>query len=182
MSLIDSLRKASGPVKWRPEILMDPPKPQPMHGVSPRTVLGRVWWEQTRKAAYGNMAHHCAACGIWKGQAKGRRWLEGHERYRIDYLLGTLEYVETVPLCHYCHNYVHPGRLQALLDQGKITWTKYKTVVQHGDEVLRRAGLKKPEPYQGPMVDWKDWRLVVDGKEYRPKFKSERSWNKEYGG
>jgi hypothetical protein len=89
-------------------------------------------------------------------------------------------YVEAVPLCHFCHNYIHQGRLQALLDKHKITQQRFVAIIQHGERVLAKAGLRKPPPYKGPMVEWKKWRLVVNGRMYKPKYPSEKAWTKHF--
>lgn len=169
--------KIETPRLWgrQPSILVSGNIPKPMHGMAPRVVLGAKWWNKTRKLAYRSTNFHCQACAVYKLDAP-LRWLEGHELYSFDYLLGRMTYVRTVPLCHYCHNYVHSGRLQALLDQGKIPQSKYAAIIQHGDRVLAAARLRKPEPYSGPFADWGDWRLIVYGREYAGKFKSIEDW------
>ena len=100
-------------------------------------------------------------------------------------------YLETVALCHYCHNYIHNGRLLSLLSKGKLRPSKYAAVIQHGDRVLSAAGLFREtyEDREQAIIDlllndkiaaWKDWRLVLFGKEYKPKFKSEAMWRKAF--
>ncbi len=160
------LRRRAKQFKPKPSLLLCPRVPEPLHGVNPRTILGARWWNETRKAAYRATSFHCAACGVWKHRAIFRQWLEGHERYDIDYLLGRMAYIETVALCHACHSYIHRGRLDALLSEGKISHGKYIAVVQHGDRVLLEANLGRVE-YVGPTADWEDWRLIIDGVEYR---------------
>jgi hypothetical protein len=150
--------------------------PKPLHGVAPRVILGSAWWDKTRKEAYRSTFYHCIACGVYKHQARFRKWLEGHELYTVDYLIGRSYYLETVPLCHCCHNYIHSGRLQSLLEQNEISIKKYVAIQQHGDAVLEQAGLSKPPVYNGPFAPWEDWRLVLDGKEYGPKYKNEKEW------
>ena len=188
MTLEDRLRRSGevvrkvAKVEWtrRPEVLMCPQIPKPMHGVAPREILGQRWWDQTRQAAYRSTAFHCLACGTWKGVAEYRRWLEGHEWYEIDYCRGRMTYVECIPLCHLCHSYIHVGRLQALLEKGEIHQAKYVAVLQHGDRVLREAGLRRPTPYDGPCAEWGRWRLVLEGKEYPPKFETFEAWQKYF--
>lgn len=165
--------------KWKADagLLHQPQIPKPMHGVSPRTVLGQAWWNKERRAAYASTDFHCLACGVFKFNAKVKQHLEGHECYLIDYELGRMEYERTVPLCHLCHSYIHRGRLQMLVDSRKITHAKYQTVVHHGESVLTRAGLSTVKPvYNGPIAEWSDWRLVIGGDEYPPKFKTEQDW------
>lgn len=160
-------------VRWerRPEVLLLPPIPEPMHGMAPRVILGVNWWNKTRLLAYKSTGYHCVACGVFKTEAKSRRWLEGHECYETDYLLGRMVYVETVPLCHYCHNFCHPGRMRALLECNGMTHSKYAAIMQHGAAVLKAARLEKPpfgqviETYTDP----EDWRLVIEGIEYSRK-------------
>lgn len=188
MSLAAKIRKAIGrkkPITWerRPEILLCHNIPKPMHGLAPRVILGPVWWEQTRQAAYRSTAYHCVACGVYKYRARFRQWLEAHEVYDIDYLLGRMTFVEVVPLCHCCHNFIHSGRLAALLEEGKISHRKYAVILQLGEQVLREAGLRLPfKAHDGPTADWSDWRLVLFDTEYLPRYHSFNEWKKEYDG
>lgn len=147
-----------------------------MHRLVPRSILGAKWWAETRQKAFESTDNHCVACGIHKSCAQFHKWLEGHEVYTTDYVQGRLVYVETVPLCHACHNYIHSGRLKALLDQGKISHQRYAAIIQHGDRILERAGLRKPLPYDGRCAEWSRWRLVLNGKHYPPLFKSIEEW------
>lgn len=173
-------------VKRKPELLLCPNIPKPMHGLAPRVVLGQSWWDKTRREAYKSNLYHCLACGVYKYKARYRQWLEGHEIYETDYLLGRHYYVETVPLCHLCHNYIHSGRLEALREEGRITHTKYRAVVEHGDSILDAAGLPRPKPYEGPTADWEDWRLIVEvegrTKEFEPLYKTFDEWRKAHRG
>ena len=169
-------------VKFRPQILLCPQIPKPMHGTAPRVVLGQQWWDLTRREAYRSTSYHCLACGINQGECPERRLLEGHELYDIQYAIGRLNYIETVPLCHYCHNYIHAGRTMALMEQGVYTARKAAAIMNHGDKVLFEAGLSKLPPYTGPMAWWGDWRLVVFGQLYEPIYKTEAEWKAHYGG
>lgn len=166
------------PRKWslRPEVLLSVNIPKPMHGTAPRAVLGQSWWDKERKAAYKSTDFHCVACGVAKHKARNRQWLEGHELYEVDYVKGTMKYLETIPLCHFCHNFIHSGRMKALLDSGKLHQAKYAAIVQHGDRVLAAAGLKRLTPYEGSFAGWSSWRLVIGRKKYKGLFKNEAEW------
>lgn len=185
--IADMLKKATKsnkPVKrefelW-PEVLLCPNIPMPLHGVAPRVVLGRKWWDRIRKEAYRSTGYHCIACGIHKTQAKVVQWLEAHEVYEIDYTAGRMKYIRTVPLCHFCHNYIHDGRLQILLQARKITHQRYAAIIQHGDAVLKAAGLSKlPKRQredkvkalarQGKLASWDDWRMTYGKRVFKPK-------------
>lgn len=181
MGLTDRLRRVKRP-EWRrrPEVLLCGNVPQPMHGTAPRVILGQKWWDATRQAAYRATDYHCVACGVWKHHARFRQWLEGHELYAVDYVLGRMEYIETVALCHCCHNYIHSGRLEALLEKGQVTQAKYTAIIQHGEAVLDGAGLGRPATYNGFMAPWGQWRLVLFGEEYPPRY-TEAQWRKKYG-
>lgn len=180
-------------VVWvrRPEVLLSKQIPKPLHSVNPRSILGRKWWDKTRKESYASTNFHCISCGVAKEMAKSRAWLESHELYSIDYKKGRMTYLEAVPLCHLCHNYCHPGRLRMLLDKGEIHHSKYVMVITHGDRVLAEAGLSRDSiqvaeakllklEQQGKIAKWADWRLVIDGKEYEPLYKSYAEWEQSF--
>ena len=160
----------------RPEVLLHPNVPKPLHGVAPRVILGRAWWDATRQAAYESTDFHCVACGVHKTCAAFYPWLEGHELYEIDYRRGRMTYVETVPLCHACHSFIHCGRLKALFDKGEVTKVKFSAVMVHGQRVLREAGIKPRQDDEVKMAAWSKWRLVLNGESYPPKFKSYKEW------
>lgn len=169
-----------------PVLLLSKNVPMPLHEVAPRTVLGINWWNKERRAAYASTLFRCLACGVPKYLAEYHSWLEGHETYDINYEKGTARYLRAVPLCHYCHNYIHDGRLQAILDKGEIHHAKYAKIIQHGDRVLAEVGLKRPSLEErardfaktvgAKIAKWEDWRLVIGRKTYRPKFKSYAEW------
>lgn len=172
----------------KPELLLAPNIPYPLHEVAPRTVLGPTWWNKERKAAYASTSFRCLACGVPKYCASYHQWLEGHETYQIDYAKGTATYLRTVPLCHFCHSYIHDGRLEILLAEGEIHHAKYVNIILHGDKVLADAGLRKPSREQRAnnfakmvsgglkLAKWEDWRLVIGKKTYRPKYKTYKDW------
>jgi hypothetical protein len=68
-----------------------------------------------------------------------------------------------------------------MLDKGGIDQKKFTRVMLYGDRVLREASMKRPEPYSGPVAEWKNWRMVLNGKEYKPVFKSYEAWLKKFG-
>ena len=160
----------------RPEVLLCPNIPKMMHGIAPRVVLGQKWWDMTRKAAYASTSFCCVACGVWKHDAQYRSWLEGHEWFSVDYKAGRVTYIECVPLCHFCHNAIHSGRLAALLEKGQITHQKYAAILQHKERILKEAGLVVPPDYIGPLAPWGSWRMVLFGKEYPPLYKTREEW------
>lgn len=177
------------PKIWKPELLLLSNIPKPLHQVNPRTILGSSWWNATRKAAYASTNFHCLACGVHKTKAKYHQWLEGHEVYEINYKAGTSTYRYTAPLCHFCHNFIHDGRLENLLQQGKIHHHKYAAILKHGSEILKRAKLTKESRAErerkfalletkGEVAAWSEWRLILNDVAYPPKFKSLEEWKK----
>lgn len=166
----------------RPVLLLHPNIPKPLHGLAPRELLGREWWDRERKAAYKRSHYTCAACGVPKEEARYHQWLEAHEIYDINYPLGRSVFIETVALCHSCHNFIHSGRMQILRDKNdpSMPRKKFLDIIHRGNALLVKAGLRK-NPYIGKSAPWHKWRLVINGTEYKPKFKSFKSWAKHYG-
>ncbi len=157
-----------------PEILMHPNIPKPLHEVNPRNIMGQAAWDVIRKEAYASTNYHCIACGVHKSEAKGR-----------------VEIDRIIPLCHYCHNFIHSGRLSMILGKEKEE-DEVIEILEHGFKVLADAGLSAfhftvhlahelgaddhgvvpsitPD---GETPAWEDWRLVWEGNEYPPKYKT----------
>tara|TARA_R110002110_G_scaffold13929_4_gene66128 strand:+ start:3748 stop:4272 length:525 start_codon:yes stop_codon:yes gene_type:complete len=164
--------------KLKPEILTSDNIPVPMHGMAPRIVLGQPWWDKERRKAYKSTNYRCQACGVHKTKARDRKWLEGHEVYKIDYSKGLMTYLFTMPLCHYCHNYIHDGRMRALLGENKLPHNKYVAIVQHGDAILKEYNLERLSLVQreqkivdkmrkGTFARPETWKLIIDGIRYK---------------
>ena len=185
-------------MKLIPEILTQPHVPKPLHGVAPREIMGQQWWDIQRQGVYASTLYHCAACGVHKSQAKGKQHLEAHEAWEIDYNNGIATIKDIVPLCHYCHNFIHTGRLAAILDKEKTT-QEIRDILEHGFKILADNKLKcfpftllfaqeigaktfKVKPYKTPLYDvpWGEWKLVWRGEEYRSKFASQQEWSNFY--
>ncbi len=165
------MRRPKKPPAWtpRPKILLDPPVPVPLSGTAPRVVLGQKWWDKERRAAFVSTGFRCIVCEEF------HLGLEGHERYEIDWLLGRATYLETVPLCSFCHAFIHPGFLQSRVQRFEITRQEMEDILERGREILRKAGLERPDDAvhkSYSSVAWSDWRLVVAGKEYEPIYAS----------
>jgi hypothetical protein len=152
-----------------------PQIPKPMHGVAPRAIMGQAWWDIQRQAAYYSTDYRCAACGVPKRKAKYHSWLEAHELYEMDYPNGRMIFKELVPLCHACHNFIHSGRMNMLVDKGEMDERKMNEILWHGKAIIKVAGLKKPKP-PTECAEWSKWRLVFNGQEYKPKFKNFGAW------
>lgn len=191
MPLSDRLKKLPKQIKPNPTLLLHPNVPKPLHGTAPRVVLGSNWWDRERRACYKAALDCCEACGVHKSRAKSRQWVEAHETYEIDYRKGRAKYIRSVSLCHFCHNFIHDGRLQALLEQGKIPHGKYRDILQHGEEILVRAGLARPSHAEretriaemvtnGQVAKWEDWRLQIGRKLYLPVYPTEADWIRAY--
>ena len=154
-----------------PSILCHPNIPKPLHGIAPRVVLGKAWWDRERQKAYANAGFCCEACGVHKRDAKHHQWLEAHEYYDYDYAKGLLKLNRLVALCHSCHNFIHSGRLEMLLMREEISEEKYRDIVSHGQKVLMDAGLLDKWSARHDhdcTAQWKDWRMEINGTLYGP--------------
>jgi hypothetical protein len=185
--------------KMKPEILCHPNIPKPLHGVAPREIKGQTWWDKARQEAYIRYNYHCAACGINKKEAKKHQWLEAHEFWDIDYNTGVCEIKSIEPLCHYCHNFIHSGRLSMIMGKDKSK-KEVIDILEHGFNVLSKNNLKAfsftvdfaksigartfdVQCYNTTInenLKWNDFRLIFEGKEYRSKFKNMSEWKSFY--
>lgn len=183
-------------MKLKPEILCQPNIPKPLHGINPRTIRGVDWWNITRQKVYVSTDYHCVACGVAKVDAKVHQWLEAHELWNIDYTTGICEVISIEPLCHYCHNFIHSGRLQMIMDKEKSE-EEVKDILEHGLNILyqnklkcfpstlkfakelgcKTHGVKAYKIKVNPKIKWEDWKMVFEGKEYKSKFNSIDEWN-----
>lgn len=169
----------------RPELLFHPNIPKPLHGMNPRSILGRNWWDMMRFEAYKKNSYCCWACGIHKSNAKYYRWLEGHEHYDINYSTGCVKLLEIVALCHSCHNYIHDGRMRMMVDSGKMEYSKYKDILFHGKKITHN--IKKPNlsfvskvMLKIKKAKWDEYHLLLNGKKYYSKFKDIYDWQRFY--
>jgi len=185
--------------KERPYLLSCPNIPKPLHGLNPRTIMGKLLWDETRKQVYASTGFKCAACGVHKCDAKKHKWLEAHEIFEINYANGTATLNEIVPLCHFCHSFIHSGLLRMRARKKEVSVDHVRDVLFHGCEVLRRDGssmfsgtaklcdlvsisrdginvMKTP----ANIADWGKWKMIWGGKEYKGKFKSMRDWRSRY--
>lgn len=173
----------------RPELLLHGNIIKPLHGLNPRTLLGQEWWDKTRQEVYKATDYHCAACGVHKSQAKKHKWLEAHENYHVDFETFTYTCTEIVGLCHYCHNFIHSGRLSILKRQDKVSAQEYNAIMTHGLNVIGMSikeyneyihNLYTDEWFPEKTGNWNKWKLVLEGKEYWPIHKSYEEWKMFY--
>jgi len=191
----------------RPKLLLDGTIPRPMHGVNPRSIMGKKWWDEERKRAFEYNNYHCHCCGVYKRDAKFFSWLEGHEIYRVDYAKCRMVFRGVVALCHACHAVVHAGRTTQLYLNERMTEDKFDAIVKHGQALFKKYKLDKPIAfrfmeliYQGQFVEdanaiiseeykdtkplnlnrWDEWRLWFQGKLYPPKHKTMDAWSDHY--
>ena len=184
-----------------PEILLHPNIPKPLHGVNPRTIKGKDWWDVERQKVYKERNYTCWACGVHKRDAKFHSWLEAHELYEINYSKGTVKFKGLCALCHSCHNYIHNGRLEILYLKGEITFSKFSYILQSRSDILIskrlpinafafsvmcRNSIPLPIKYNVQTIDdsvdaeWDEGKLLFEGKEYYSNFKDISEWKSHY--
>ena len=187
------------PFTPRPIILSAPNIPKPLHGLNPRSIMGREKWDVIRREVYQSTNQHCAACGVHKADAILHQWLEAHEIFSINYRAGVAELVEIVPLCHFCHSFIHSGLLRMKARKKEVTADHVRSVMRHGCSVLVTVasgmfrgtadlcdlvsvgrGMIPIMPTPKGVADWGKWRMRWDGVEYCGKYKSQREWQRAY--
>jgi hypothetical protein len=196
------------PRELKPYLLTSPNVPKPLHGLAPRTVMGKEWWDKERRLAYKRAAGTCQCCG-----RKAR--LDAHESYSYDYAKGRAHLIEIVAICKLCHDFIHSGRLGMRFYDGHIGFRELCAVMYHGFKVLKANGYP-PNPFalrvykaaaeitdlpypvwhdaalhaveENPLIlptemaEWSDWRLVIGEEEYPPLYESYEAWLQHYRG
>ncbi len=164
----------------RPELLMHPTIPEPLHGMSPRALMGSEWWDATRKWVYRNAGYRCQCCGVEPRDALYHQWLEAHETYDYDYENCIATVNEIVALCHACHSYIHIGLLGTLATNGQIPYSKYEHIKARGDAILAHAGLARVAA-PNVLPSWERWRIIIAGREYKTIWPTYQAWAAQYG-
>lgn len=182
----------------KPGLLSQPNIPKPLHGLNPRNIMGKEQWDSFRQDVYKSTGYHCAACGVHKSNAQKHQWLEAHEDFEIDYKNKTMNLRRIVPLCHYCHQFIHSGflyvNLQKTGDSDHVI-----NVLKHGFEILSQNNLPaflftlelanvlgvsnqgvKPMKNHQSTIEWDGWKMIWDGVEYKSKFKTHEDWKRFY--
>lgn len=173
--------------------------PKPLHGLNPRTLMGKEKWDIIRKKVYAHYNYACACCQIHKSKAKKHQWMEAHEIYEIDYKNGIAKIVKIVALCHYCHAFIHSGLQYVLCEKGEISRIELIDKMKHGIELLAsidgsifegtleicnlyQIDTKNLKTQELPKIEcnWEDWKLIMNNKEYKGNFKNIEDWYQHY--
>lgn len=146
------------------KILAQSPLPKVIHGINPRNIMGDKAWNKIKKEKQTVANHHCMICNEYVPHIPGN-YLECHEVYDVDISNHIYELVDIVCICRKCHEYIHFGRLQMLLKEGKITYEYYQEIMDRGDNILSQYNLKK-EIFDIKEINNTEWRLKYNGKFY----------------
>jgi hypothetical protein len=128
-------------LRLQPEILTQPPIPESLHGINPRSILGPSWWETQKEIANKKNDFCCWTCGVSRSKTLNG-YLESHEIYHFDFDRKTLSFERVSALCGDCHNFVHPIRLLFLFQKGEISSRKFRNILRRGLKILSDNELK----------------------------------------
>lgn len=163
-------------------ILIHPNIPKPLHGISPRVVLGNTWWNRTRAEAYKKAGYCCEACNTPRDKAWPKAWLDGHEAYDFS-PTGVLTYRETVALCPACHMFIHSGLRAIQVKQGYVSSALNTRIENHGMSLLVTnsellTGFLNRHRLISSSVNWDQFRMIIAGKAYGPSTESYEGWER----
>jgi hypothetical protein len=113
----------------RPELLQMEVIPYFLHGVNPRTLMGKQRWETIRHIVYDLAGNRCEVCG------DGDSYLHAHETYEYDYKKKISTPSEVVALCKKCHQFIHINGVEP---------GKQRDILVRGIKLLNKAGLPTP--------------------------------------
>lgn len=184
-------------INMHPEILSSTNIPKPLHGLNPRSLMGKQQWDDARVKVYSGNDNKCAACGVHSSRARYKKGLEAHEIYNIDWQTGSVKLNLIVPLCHMCHMFIHSGFLASQLNKKIVSELKASSILRHGIKLLRQC--KSPIYYPTAVlaeslminvkletfdvntdVEWSDWQLDFNNTIYKSCFKDYDDWHRHY--
>lgn len=187
-------------IETNPNLLSQCNIPKPLHGLNPRNLMGKEAWDVYRRNVYASTNYHCKACGVHKMDAKKHQWLEAHEDFEIDYNKQVMKLRQIIPLCHYCHQFIHSGLLRRNYEAGRVDGHHVLNVLMHGFYILYENNLpcfggtldlgKDFDIDISPLdkiktpnsIEWHGWKMVWDGVEYESKFRTYDEWYDFYNG
>lgn len=172
----------------KPSLLSQPNIPKPLHGINPRTIMGKDAWDKHRQLLVVN-SPYCKACG------RENTILDLHEDYSIDYTNNSMILLEYAPLCKKCHMFIHSGFLYTQIKSQDISIDKARDILRHGISILEKNNLQMfiatsilsknlkvkhaCDVWSPPPFSWDGWKLLYKGKEYKGLSKTQ--WIKKYG-
>lgn len=123
-------------------LLTMPNVPHDLHGLAPRTIMGRQLWDITRRACYEDHEDTCEICGQkLSGTLKsGLPLHNAHEVYEIDYEKKQAIFKRFCCICPVCHNFIHSGRLITMYKNHHPMYSKeyLLSTVEHGFELIHK--------------------------------------------
>ena len=125
-------------IQLKPRLLMHGNIPRPLHGLNPRTIMGKAKWDELRQKVKVSQEFQCKACGVKSRDAWPSAWLEGHESYSIDYEAMEVKIDSIVSLCPACHKFIHSGFLSVTDCVSNKTKAQ---IVQHGFDILKENSM-----------------------------------------
>jgi len=161
----------------RPELLLHPIIPEPLHFLNPRNIMGSTNWNKLRKEVYAINDYTCFSCGIHKDKTYSKS-LDCHETYNIDYELKTAVIDEFVALCANCHGFIHLGRLHSLYRRGEVKEYYYNMIMMHGMRLMAESNLlyrfitEKLTFSYDYTDEWEQWTFVFNDYVYQSELRS----------
>lgn len=162
-----------------PRLLLHSSPPDALYAITPRTIMGNQWWAEQKSAAVVKQNRQCYTCGAKESQLKFP--LEAHEHYDINYTNGRVKLVKVVALCHFCHDYIHDGRIYSQVKRNNLDDSSnirslgsyYCKVIERGENLISEffktepsilnrqifQGWKKPYVKTPPL--WELYPLLV---------------------
>lgn len=125
-------------------ILCQPNIPHALHGLAPRTIMGRTEWDLMRNECYEKCNRHCEICGAECPSGK----MDAHELYNLNYKQKTATFVRLIGLCKTCHGgVIHSGRAITMYKKGLPFWDKEVMLkaARHGFELVHNWNKLHPE-------------------------------------
>lgn len=160
------------PKVLQPELLGQANVPKPLHGINPRTIMGKAAWTAFRRSILAKQ-NYCSACGIENVP------FDLHEDYKTDYNKKYAKIEKYVLLCKDCHSFIHSGLLRVLTAESK----DYQKAIRILEKGFKICADNNVSVFEGTYILAKDLKMDVSKVTwYRAKRYTFDGWYLEYNG
>jgi len=158
-----------------PEILLQE-LPKPLHGITPRFIMGGKMWNKKKNAAALKNNYCCWVCGVNVNDTEPKR-LEGAPVFFVVEETKRVIFRDVAALCKKCNSFLNLSILWKMEKRGLCKKELIEQIILHGDNFVDVVKKIENINVMFAVNDFKNWRYFFDGIEYYSRFDSLEEYN-----